>query len=50
MVILVVMAVIEEFIIVVIYLVAGFTMDKQTPDHQGPLVFPPWKERRQDTG
>jgi hypothetical protein len=42
-VLLVVMAVVEEFIVVGIYLVCGFTMEKQSPNVVGPLVSRPWK-------
>jgi uncharacterized membrane protein (DUF485 family) len=44
-VLLVVMAVVDEFIVVGIYLVCGFTMEKQSPDVVGPLVSRPWKSR-----
>jgi hypothetical protein len=42
---LVCMAVIEEVIVVIIYLISGFTMEKLSPDRQGPLASRAWKQR-----
>ena len=40
------MAVLEEFMVVVMYLVAGFAVEKLTPENLGPLVSRPWTGRR----
>lgn len=42
--ILVVMAVLEEFVVVFIYLFLGFKLDTMSLDQQGPIVSRPWKE------
>ncbi|KAF2241062.1 hypothetical protein BU26DRAFT_410496, partial [Trematosphaeria pertusa] len=39
----VVMAVVEEFIVVAIYLLLGFAVDKLDDTQQGPLASRPWK-------
>ena len=44
--ILIIMAVLEEFIVVVLYLVCGFTMEKTSPELQGPIASRPWKVQR----
>jgi hypothetical protein len=38
------MAVVEEFIVVFIYLLLGFTLEKLQPDQQGEIASRPWKE------
>ncbi|KAF7556930.1 hypothetical protein G7Z17_g1056 [Cylindrodendrum hubeiense] len=40
------MAVLEEFVVVAMYLVLGFNLSKMDPSEQGELVSRPWKESR----
>jgi hypothetical protein len=49
-VVLVVMAVAEEFIVVFIYLLLGFTLTRLQPGEQGPIASRPWKERKGQRG
>lgn len=39
------MAVVEEFLVVAIYLYLGFRLDKLEADEQGPILSRPWKNR-----
>jgi hypothetical protein len=41
------MSVIEEFIVVLIYLILGFIIDKLENDKRGPIASRPWKVSRQ---
>ncbi|KAF2119624.1 hypothetical protein BDV96DRAFT_540673 [Lophiotrema nucula] len=45
-VVLVVMAVLEEFIVVVVYLILGFFVDKLDKSNQGPIASREWKNKR----
>jgi hypothetical protein len=45
-VLLVVMAVMEEIVVVHLYLILGFFVEKQLPGAKGPLVSRPWKAQR----
>jgi hypothetical protein len=40
------MAVLEEMIVVFIYILLGWTLDKVHPDEQGPIASRPWKGRK----
>jgi hypothetical protein len=40
------MGVAEEFIVVFIYLLLGFTLERLQPDQQGELVSRPWKQSK----
>lgn len=42
----VLMAVVDEFVVVIFYLVSGFTMEKTSPELQGPISSRPWKVQR----
>jgi len=44
------MAVVEEFIVVIIYLILGFTLEKLEVTQQGPILSRPWKERKGGRG
>ena len=45
-VVLVGMAVVEEFIVVAIYLLLGFRVDKLDASQQGPIANRPWKNKK----
>lgn len=49
-VVLVVMAVVEEFIVVAIYLLLGFKVDKLDASQQGPIASRPWKNKKNSRG
>jgi hypothetical protein len=40
------MSVIEEFIVVIVYLVLGFMINKLDNDQRGPIASRPWKEEK----
>jgi hypothetical protein len=49
-VVLVAMAVVEEFIVVAAYLLLGFKVDKLGPNQQGPIANRPWKNKKNKGG
>jgi hypothetical protein len=40
------MAVVEEFVVVAIYLYLGFRLDRLEVNEQGPILSRPWKNKR----
>lgn len=46
----VVMAVVEEFIVVAIYILLGFKVDKLDPAQQGPIASRAWKNKNSGRG
>jgi hypothetical protein len=45
--IMVAMAVVQEFIVVLIYIFLGFHVSGVDPDQQGPIANRPWKQRKE---